>query len=148
VVTNCNLTLTTTSGLQRRHWSNSRLANKVSRTANAAVLGINWSTMNIEINGKIIDSSSVTANHGMQFGQFRSNDLAYDSYRLRIERNEFVALFEKDSIQARGEIKADDILCNEVSGFTTSGYADLGEIFSFKRDLADIISTYLDRKIF
>lgn len=104
--------------------------------------------MNIEINGKIVDSSSVTANHGMQFGQFRNNALTLDSYKLSVERSEFIALFEKDFIQARDEIKADDIACNEVSEFTASGYADLEKMFSFKQDLAEIISTYIERKIF
>lgn len=104
--------------------------------------------MIIEINGKIVDSSSVTANHGMQFGQFGNNALTLDNYRLSIERSEFIALFEQDFIQARDEIKADDIACNEVSQFTASGYADLEKMFSFKQDLAAIISTYIERKIF
>ena len=104
--------------------------------------------MIIEINGKIVDSSSVTANHGMQFGQFGNNALTLDNYRLSIERSEFIALFEQDFIQARDEIKADDIACNEVSQFTASGYADLEKMFSYKQDLAAIISTYIERKIF
>lgn len=104
--------------------------------------------MNIEINGKIVESLSVTANHGMQFGQFRNNALALDSYKLSIERSEFIELFEKDFIQARDEIKADDIACSEVSEFTASGYAGLEEMFSFKQDLAEIVNIYIERKIF
>jgi len=104
--------------------------------------------MNIKINGKVVDSSSVTANHGMQFGQFRNNALTLDNYKLSIERSEFIELFEKDFIQAREDIKADDIACNEESEFTASGYADLEKMFSYKRDLAEIISTYIERKIF
>ncbi len=104
--------------------------------------------MNIEINGKRVESSSVTANHGMQFGQFRNNALTLDNYKLSIERSEFIELFEKDFIQARDEIKADDIACSEVSEFTASGYAGLEEMFSFKQDLAEIINTYIERKIF
>lgn len=104
--------------------------------------------MNIEINGKSVDISSITANHGMQFGQFRNNDLILDSYKLSIERCEFIELFEKDFNEARDEIKADDIACNETSEFTASGYAGLEEMFSFKEDLSEIISTYIERKIF
>ena len=46
MVINCNLIQTPTSGLQRRHWSNSRPTNKVSRTANAvAALGVERSPL-------------------------------------------------------------------------------------------------------
>ena len=84
----------------------------------------------------------------MQFGQFRNNALTLDNYKLSIEKSEFIELFEKDFIQARNEIKADDITYREVSEFTASGYAGLEEMFSFKQDLAEIIKTYIERKIF
>ncbi len=104
--------------------------------------------MNIEINGNKVESSCVSANHGMQFDQFRNSALSYDNYKLSIERGEFVELFENDFILARDEIKADDILCNEESEFIASGYSDLEEMFSFKDDLAEVIKIYIERKIF
>lgn len=104
--------------------------------------------MNIEINGKIVESSIVTANYGMQFGQFRNVDLKLDSYKLSIGKSDFIELFEKYFIQVRDEIQADDIACIEESEFTDSGYGDLEEMFSYKADLSEIISTYIERKIF
>ena len=104
--------------------------------------------MKIAINGKNVDKFCVTANHGMQFGQFRNDALELDEYHLSLEKDEFVELFEQEFLQARDEIKADDIACNEMSDFTRSGYADLSAMFDFKEDLAEIISTYIQRKLF
>lgn len=103
--------------------------------------------MFISINGNRIDKSRVTANHGMNFGQFRHDALSLDNYKLCVEKKEFIELFEKDFIQARDEIKFDDQFCNETSEFSGSDYANLEQMFDFKDDLAEIIRIYIERKL-
>lgn len=90
----------------------------------------------------------VTANLGLNYGQFREDSLPVEKYQLYLDKDEFIAATKDAYNKTREEIHADDIARDETSEFTASDYAELEVMFNFQKGLAEIIQTYLGREIF
>ena len=60
--------------------------------------------MQIYINDKQVGKDQVTANHGMNYGQFRDHYLEISRYELYIDKQEYFSVVREDFEQTKKDI--------------------------------------------
>lgn len=103
--------------------------------------------MTVLINDIEIETKFVTVNDGLNYGRFDSKELEISNYIIKISHQEFIDVIEDTYNTIRDEIKLDDVMQNETSEFSSTGYCCLPDLMHHHKDLKAIIITYLDRPL-
>jgi hypothetical protein len=104
--------------------------------------------MNIYINESEVNKSIISVNTGLNYGRFEDEGLGIDHYKIILTFQEFIETIELEYNSVRDEIKRDDELQKETSGFTTINYGSITELLQNNQTLHTIMTTYLDRILF
>ena len=103
--------------------------------------------MNLLINDIEIETKFVTVNDGLNYGRFDGKELEISNYIIKISHQEFIDVIDDTYKTIRDEIRLDDVLQNETSEFSSTGYCCLPDLIHHSKDLKAIIITYLDRPL-
>jgi hypothetical protein len=102
--------------------------------------------MKVLLNQIEVNKELFIVNDGLNYGRFFDNKTK--EYEIRLNDSEIINLIENEYNAVRDEIRIDDTIHNDTSGFSNTNYCSLTKLLEYESDFESIMKTYLDRNLF